>query len=141
MPPHILTLSDCLATIIPSTWALSWANHTEAERLEELRTAGLPASSLNRVMSWVTEALDAGSFGWSNLFVSLDAARRFVAEFLPADDDAVLLGIALPEDTARSFLQTEKPDAEAPPPGVYTTLSLGNLPAEGGELLGIELLG
>lgn len=141
MPPRILSVSDCLATIFPSTWALSWANHTECERMEAMVAAGLPDAALQRAMSWVTAALDAGEFGWPNLFTSLDAARRFVAEFLPASDNAVILGIGLPERIRRSFLDTEKPDARTAPPGIYTMLSVGSDMACGGEYLGIELLG
>lgn len=141
MPPRILSVSDCLSTMVPDTWALSWVKNTESERLQELRAAGLPDDSLCRVMSWAAKAMDAGAFAWPNSFTSLDTARCFAAEFLPPDHDAVILGIALPESTSRSFLETEKPDADASPPGVYTTLALRNAIAAGGELLGIELLG
>lgn len=141
VPPRVLTVSSCLATLVPDTWALSWVKNTQSERLQELRAAGLPDASLSRVMSWVTKALDAGTFGWPNLFPSLDAARRFTAEFLPPGDESVILGIGLPESTGRRFLSTEKPEAEASPPGVFSTLSLSQPLAAGGEHLGIELLG
>jgi hypothetical protein len=140
LPSQIVSASSCIVDI-PDAWAVEWANYQESERQEEAAKFGIKPEILPHLMRWVTSRLDSQEIGWPVVFYSLKTARRFAQEFLPDNDEVVVLGIGLTREFANVLLQEEKPPDNHGIPGVYEALGKGLGLESGGEILGFEVLG
>jgi hypothetical protein len=140
VPATFWTASDCLAGVAPDTWALEWVQMEEAERLAAAEDFGLPRDRVPEIIAWATSRFDQ-DFGWPNVFLTLEAARKFCARFVPGDSDAAILGLALTREDAEDYLQRCKPREREGAPGVYQSLTRRLEPEAGGQRLGSEVLG
>ena len=85
--------------------------------------------------------MDDGHFGWPNEFFSLRAAREFGIRFLGAAQRSRIVGMSLAMDVAAAFLREEAPQERHDGSGVWTVLKRGVPLAQGGSLLGFDVLG
>lgn len=86
---------------------------------------------------WSQTAL-GHSYGYPNVFYTLENARKYVQSFIPnPSDDLLILCVALQTDLAKDFLRTEKQD---PKRGTYEVLKRWQTPPIEGTILGYEPL-
>lgn len=140
VPPRLRTASGCLAPIAPDTWAIEWASGDEAERVSAATRFGVPPERLAGLIAWATHRFDE-DFLWPNVFLTLEGAREFCATFVPADSDAVVLGLALASEDVDGFLRQTAPAPREGETGLHRCLARHLPPAEGGVRLGSEVLG
>jgi hypothetical protein len=141
LPERILTVSDCITDLVPSVWAVSWATVTQAQRIDEASRVGIPESLVPEVVSWTTRALEAGRFGWPNVFPSLEAAREFRTLFLAPDSGYMVVSIGLHESETARLIEGERPSEAEFEPGVYEVLKQCKEVPRGGVAMGSEILG
>jgi hypothetical protein len=136
---RILSACDRLCAFFPHVWAIEWASVTHEDRLRNAATLGFDAAALPAIVSWATDNLSR-TFGWSNVFYSLDAARETTAKLVPQTTKTVILGLALHNSDVSAFLNDSAPPPRAGETGLFECLRAGAPPAPGGETLGFELL-
>jgi hypothetical protein len=112
LPPGVLTVSACLASIVPDTWAIEWVKMDEPERIACAAEFGIDARHLPDAIRWATDHLDGGGFAWPNLFLNATAARDFHRRFVTAN--VRLLQISLPAPSLESFLILTTPPPRQP---------------------------
>jgi hypothetical protein len=113
LPPKVLTASECVGVIAPSTWSIAWASCTDDERRRRLARFGLPESDLAEIVSWTTSHFDQG-FGSPNVFTSLDCARSFVDRFAASVSHVRLVALCLAECDVDAFLNRARDQRSAP---------------------------
>ncbi|HEV8113661.1 MAG TPA: hypothetical protein VGR31_12870 [Planctomycetota bacterium] len=143
LPPRILTISTCVAESYPDVWALPWAE-TPALELRRIRAQlALEESGFADLCAWVRRSIDAGEFGWPNVFLSLRAAQEFEDRYLGAVEGVRRIGLSLTKDAAAGFLRDLALQSGGAASGVWTALSR-NRPLErtiapiGFDVLGAE---
>lgn len=140
-PQRIVTMSTCIVDSYPDGWALPWTNISDAELDEHRASLGLGALEFAALRAWVSDAIDDGRFGWTNTFLSLDAARDFNRRFLGAVGTRKLLGASFAPDIAAQFLREEAPQRPGAGSGVWTALSRNRGIELGGKSLGFDVVG
>lgn len=140
LPPRIVSLSECICDCVPDMWAIEWTGVSPEERTAKASKADIDAATLDQVISWTTQQMNAGTFGWPRVFFAIDDARVFAKRFLSPDGDFKLLGIGLPADVVEQFLVEENPGSSMGVPGVYKAVSTREGLASGGAALGWEVL-
>ena len=141
LPARLITLSNCLTGFAPDDWALEWVQYTAENRLEKAARFGLTAETLPALTHWVTEQFNKAEIGWPNLFYTVNTARQFKNQFLPASQDLVLLGLGLDPALVDGFLEKVKPPEGIGAAGVYEALGQKQKLETGGEFLGFDFLG
>jgi hypothetical protein len=147
VPEGVLTVSACLADIVPDTWAIEWVKADEPDRLARAAQFGIDAHHLPDAIRWATDHLDGGGFAWPNLFLDASAARDFCRRFVTAN--VRLLQMSLPGPSLESFLILTTPPPQQPgyapvgSVGVHEALArrlpLGDLAEQRGyEVLGFD---
>jgi hypothetical protein len=117
LPPVLLSLSPAVTPVVPDAWALEWVLDSEAaaERCTAAECIAIAPTDLEALIQRVTARFDAGEFGWTCVFSSLDLARTFIQRFLPQATDVVLLGMGMRRAIAPAFVE-----ANTPPTGIGT---------------------
>jgi hypothetical protein len=148
LPAGVLTVSHCLATVAPDTWAIDWVSVTDTDRAEAAARCEIADERVSAAIEWATERFGV-AIGWSHALLDLDAAREFRRLFLPPTFQ--LLQIGLPEGALSSFLALSAPPPQQPgyapvgASGAYeavvkkTVLSAGE--RRGHEVLGYDRYG
>ena len=107
VPASILTASDCIASIAPSSWALDWVVETEQSRIDKAVAFGISESRVARLVEWTSAKFDHG-FGWPNFFTDLSTAREFLSEFVPDDSDARIIALCISTDDGVKLIDAIK---------------------------------
>ncbi len=146
LPDKIISISDCRGNtlcLLP-TWQ---------EGRRRPLAFGIPAEKLPAFEQWCVEKRGI-EFGYSSVFYTLEAARRFVAAFLPERDDVMLIGIGLHRTWVDGFLVAsfqekvrlrEKDSQDSwelkleERVGVDRMVAEGDPLANGGKILGFDL--
>jgi len=145
LPTGLLTVSACLADIVPDSWAIEWANVDKTERLARAAEFGIDADQLPHAIRWATDHFNGGGFAWPNVFLSAAPARDFRRRFVTAT--VRLLQISLPEQMLDSFLALTAPPPQQPgyapvgSIGVHEALAQRSVLTELAERRGFEVLG
>lgn len=108
VPEHPISISRCLAEVMPDVWCLSWAGCGDDERYEHASNFGLSLDDTTRAIDWVTDRFDKGDIGWPGVFLSAQCAQEFLATFLPGQQ-LNLIGLGLPKDLVKDFLTEADP--------------------------------
>ncbi len=111
LAPGLLTMSGCLADIVPDCWAIEWARIDDAERLARAAQFGIGACDLPSAIRWTTDHFD-GAFVWPNLFLDAATAREFCRRFITVT--VRLLQMSLPEELLGQFLALTAPPPQQP---------------------------
>jgi hypothetical protein len=146
LPEKLLSLSECICPRVAVHWG--W---TPGDREAALKF-GIPETKLDEFVEWCSDAHGVDIYH-ASMFYSVDAARRFVARFLPDTDGLYLIGAGLykPLEAAgwnlypnqvkyqvKVDLQLQK--GERKPEGVSDQIDQ-HLPLEaGGTPLGFEVI-
>ena len=138
VPDRFLTVSRCLAAIVPDMW--TWSNDDKEELEKEAARTGITVEKLAAFTSWALDRDADGSFGWPNVFQSLADAEKCHAEFLAPSSDWVVLGIGLPEKHVSTVLVQAGREQDSAQ-GVYDMLRSGKGLDAGGSVAGYEVLG
>jgi hypothetical protein len=148
LPDKIISISDCQGNTLclQPTWQ---------ERRRRPVEFGVPAEKLPAFEEWLVEKRGI-EFGYSSVFYTLDAARRFVAEFLSERDDILVIGIGLHHTLVDGFLaachqekvRLRKKDTQnswelnlGERVGVDRVVAEGQPLIGGGKILGFDLAG
>lgn len=98
LPERLVSLSECIGSSVQIYWGWDLDKHRQ-----EALQFGILSEKLNEFAAWI---LGKGrtDIDFPGVFYSIEAARRFVAEFLPVKDGLLIIGIALPESLVDGFL-------------------------------------
>ena len=140
LPSRILSISECICQFVPDSWAIEWMNVEAQARAAEATERGLSPAVQSEVISWTTQKLADGDFGYPNVFFSARDARLFAGRFMAGAADLRLLGIGLHPDSVEGFLSSEQPGPGEGASGIYDATSSGAELERGGTDLGWEVL-
>jgi hypothetical protein len=76
LPAEVLSLSDCIADLIPGTWAIEGVNPSSRDHESAVAKLRLASDTLASVRSYITRRLEDGSIGWPNVFFTVADAPR-----------------------------------------------------------------
>ncbi len=139
-PAKIVTVSECLCTRVPSTWALSWTSDGEEERRRIASELGLDDDARAALTRWADAQFDQ-ELAWPGVFLSLDPAIEVRDRWLRGAD-VVLIGISLDEQDCAALLEHARPRHEQEGvPGVLAALDRGLTPDPRGVFAGHDVLG
>lgn len=125
MPEKYFSASSCHST---SSGIAEWAGGNP-------ELLGVLGDKLDLANKWAGTAHE-DLFGYPNVFYTLHNARDYVAAFIPEiPDDLTILCLALPDNLVKELLAKEVAKY-----GVYQTLERMEQPAEGGTIIGYEIL-
>jgi len=145
LPERIFSISKCISSFIPGTWAINWTVDEESERLERARYFGLSAEELKEITQWATDNFEVEFGAWC-AFYSLYSAYNLRDRFLTGQNDLVIFGIGIHKSYFEVFTDAAKPPPQQPgyapegKTGVYTCVSKGKNIEPGGDVLGFELV-
>src|SRR5262249_9773608 len=136
LPARLVSLSPCIARSYQVYWGWDPVKHCD-----EALAFGIAEDRLAGLLAWERRH----GISHPNVFPTLDDARPFVAEFLGARDDVLVLGAGLPASLVDAFLQDHEQeihDAQTDMTrksswGVPHVLSFGR-PLPDGEPLGFD---
>lgn len=87
LPEMLISLSECICPKLSVHWGWNPGNKQAALNF------GIPAEKLDAFVEWCNHTQD---IEFDSMFHTLDAARRFVDQFVPNHDKLLLLGAGLP---------------------------------------------
>jgi hypothetical protein len=152
-PDRIVSASDHLAPVLPVVPA-GWIEAVEAPpgrfsgyadaaqgnllwALEaDLQRFGLEGTRSAELSDWLAVAWARGDFHPPSAFSTLEAARRFARSFGPLPEDALILGLDVPEEDVEAVASSDD--------GITYVSRLPacrNEPAVGGRVLGYDVYG
>jgi hypothetical protein len=85
--------------------------------------------------------MEQGKFGWPDVFLEPEPARKFYRSYLSQIPRLSLIRIALPETYLEEFTRLAGPAEGSGEPGVYTSIRKGVLVEPGDDDLGYDILG
>ncbi len=141
LPPAIVTVSACIVDSYPGSWALPWTNTSPDTLAEVQRSLALDDGAFAELCASVRAAFDDGSFGWPNVFASLDAAQDFKRQYLQALVNARVIGLSFTREVAAAFVADQAPSGGLGGSGVWLMLARDLTLRRGGALLGFDTLG
>src|SRR5262245_56877082 len=97
LPEQLVSLSACISSSVQIYWGWDLDKNRD-----EALAFGVPIQKLPGLVTW-SEAKHA-EVGFPDVFYDRHAAQEFVGAFLPAKDDLVVTGIALPNSLVDGFL-------------------------------------
>lgn len=137
---HVVTVSPCLAPLVPSDWSIGWIGNAD-DRLEGGRRAGLDEAAIVATVAWITERLDPGPIGVGGGLPTVALARE-LGHVAQLGTDHLLLGLALADADGIALAAHGAPTAPDRGEVGDSRLARQGLPVEdGGDLLGWDLLG
>ncbi len=138
LPDRIVTLSPCLATIVPTHWP-SPAIPPVPLDLDALARMGIDSERAKEIEVLVSSECAADATRWPWRLPTLAAARAFGSRFVPRDGDSILVGVELPADCMDAFFEGSR---EARTVSERSKVLAERRSVEdSGELLGYEVLG
>ncbi|MDJ0756718.1 MAG: hypothetical protein QNJ45_24495 [Ardenticatenaceae bacterium] len=140
LPDQMISTSGCLASFLPDTWCIEWAQDDPDGRLANAQTFGLDGTALDRLTTWATAEFDR-SLGWPNIILNFETVRHIVDAFLPAKANVRILELGLHQTLQETFIEAAAPQhAMAGQPGVLRALQQANNRLTGGRPIGFEPL-
>ena len=109
LPDAILTVSGCLTETLPNSWAIEWMGD-QNDRFDAARACGLSDRDVGRFTDWVTERVNRGEIGISNVIFSKSTADDLLRSFPFDRTDWRLLALGLRKDRVELFLTSLQPD-------------------------------
>jgi hypothetical protein len=137
LPSRLVSLSPCIARSYQVYWAWDPAKHRE-----DALAFGIAESRLADLLAWER----GHGISYPNVFHTLDDARSFAGDLLPARDEVMVLGAGLPASLVDAFLRDHEQeilDGQTGTKrkgswGVPHVGSLGRPLPDGGEPLGFD---
>ncbi len=147
VPENAISASTAISGFFPDAWAIEWTSEKQEERLRQAALFGISPTDLPAVVEWATASLSE-AFGWSNVFYSLEAARKARARFIPEDCDGIInFGLGLHPSDVEEFLDSSRPPPREPgfapvgESGIFQCVRAGEDLAHGGEAAGFDFVG
>src|SRR5690349_19852869 len=106
IPKTILSVSECICDVYPKT-TLLWGGSNEEKR-KYAQQLNVSPGTYNEIEKWVEDKLEAGVFGYPQVFTTIELAREFLAKFLCHLSDTKIIGIGLPEEYVEEFIEHEE---------------------------------
>ncbi len=147
--PPVVTLSPCLAEVVPDEWACSnWLPLISQEYRESCAAEwGIPSHIVAELFTWCLQRVEEGQILHHDAFADLETAREFALRFLPPRSDVRLLGIGLHRDLQEGLFRAVESEGAAKfgpgwgaPNGVLEGVRRRLPLATGGQHLGYEVL-
>jgi hypothetical protein len=107
-----VTISPEQVQFFPDTWAISWTQDSDEDRVERAAALDVPASALPDLVPAVTDLFDK-LFFWPNVIRSVAAARQLL-QLLPATPGWLLIGFGVAADDVQDFLLRNAPPPQVP---------------------------
>ena len=122
LPSPFWSLGGCLCPIFPGRDGLSWAKGDARAQKEYRNRLRLSEAQYEELQAWTDELFNSEEMGWPDVFLSLDAARRFGERYLRGISNIKLLSIALPAAYLDEALAQMTPDGNVGEPGLVVQL-------------------
>jgi hypothetical protein len=136
LPRNILTVSSCLATIVPDTWAVDLGYPADEDRADGATKLSIAPALIPDLVKWVTAEIGPDP---PSAFHSLTAAREFHRRFI-TQPGVLVIGIGLHRSLRDSFdAQIDKDPTKGH--GLLERVQQNDLLPGGGIVLGYEPLG
>jgi len=99
LPQNILTVSNCLATIVPDTWAVDLGYPADEDRADGAAKLSSAPAVIPDLVKWVTAEIGPDR---PTAFRSLTAAREFHRRFI-TQPGVIVIGMGLHKSLRASF--------------------------------------
>ncbi|MFB5197595.1 hypothetical protein ACE198_22250 [Neobacillus sp. KR4-4] len=106
IPETILSVSECICDVHPKTTVL-WGGSNEAKR-KYIQQLNVSPGTYKEIEKWVEDKIEAGVFGFPQVFTTIELAREFLAKFLCHLSVTKIIGIGLPEEYVEAFIEHEE---------------------------------
>ncbi len=120
----------------PDDWTLSWVQRDREVRAARAAEFGFTADQLDSIMEWAGGSFGR-SFGLWRVFFSIEDARSVGQSTLGGTPDVELWGVGLHRTLVDSYCRAP---ARISASGVHTAVCAGRKLAEGGVVLGHDIL-
>ena len=120
----------------PDSWALSWVRRQREERIAHAADFGFEADQIDSIMEWAGRSFGT-TFGFWRVFFSIEDARSVGQTALGALPDVELWGVGLHRSLVDAYCRAPGRISAS---GVRTAVYAGKKLAEGGAVLGYDLL-
>jgi hypothetical protein len=141
LPARFWTVSGCICKIYPDTWIFSWTSKSMGSPHHYQETLKLDEEGFKSLQAWADEMFKKEELGWPNVFLNIETARQFYAQYLKHLPDIKLLSIALSEPYRIEFIEENKPKPGMGEGGVYQKLLQRQLLDPTAITRGFEILG
>jgi hypothetical protein len=143
----LLTLSQCLAEILPDEWAfMTWLpTPTRESRESGAREWGIPSAAIDELVAWAIAQVEGGRVHHHDSFADVETAREFAARYVRLPG-VRLVGLGLSGDLVAQYLRDVERQSEVAggmrggPNGVHDAVARWVLMEPGGRALGYEVL-
>jgi hypothetical protein len=120
----------------PDSWCLSWVRKDREERIARAAAFGFGADQIDSLMQWANRSFGS-TFGFWRVFFSIDDARSVGQSALGGDSGVELWGAGLHRSLVDGYCRAP---GQISASGVRTAIYAGKKLAEGGSILGYDLL-
>ena len=142
LPSQIFTPSSCICNLHPEDICLSWVKGDKKVKEEYRAKLGITKEQFAELQKNIDESFNKEKYGWLQVFIEVEDARRYYNHWLSNQPDIKLIAIALNEEHRGIFLEEEKPEGNnAGSYGNWLSLQNGVTIDMGEGLLGYEVLG
>ena len=142
LPERLISASRCLCPKFPGSFAYSVGPGIQKRRKAKFDELRIPRSNRKAVLEWA-KANSGESFGRTNTFFELEAARAARERFFEPHQEMAVVGLGLPEkflDCFRSACRSSNVAKPLEPTGLMQMVEKDLPLKSGGEMLGYELL-
>jgi hypothetical protein len=138
LPEKLITASDCLCSIHPGNWGVSWASQEKVVQ-DIKKRAGISDAELKRIQAEVDDLLNRVEYGFPNVFMSVERAFEFKERYLKKIETQIIR-LSLPETYFEEALEKLKPQEELMETGFFARLKRREPETNEGDFLGYEVL-
>jgi hypothetical protein len=139
IPQKFYSLSTCICSHHPDLSILTWVNNIE-DREQYRRKLKLTIEEFKLLQSQADRWFDQNRYGWGGVFLDLNLAREFAADYLSNIQNIKLLAIAATAKYRDLYLQEELSSNNLHE-GVYQALQSNQTIKINHDFLGYEVLG
>ena len=139
LPSSFISVSPHISEVIPDSWILGWGDDPASDEYRQL--LGLNQSQFEELQIQFNKHFQRHEFGFPNVFLSLDLARKFFRTFSEHLSQFCLLGVALHEENLDSFIEEHRPASDIGEAGVRRKLRAQEPVSQSRKIRGYEVLG
>ena len=143
LPDRIISTCSCIASFVPDSGCIRWAQDPPRPRIEYAEKFGLDPAALEEITAWATSRFGT-TVRWPNVVSDLDAAKALVSRFLRDLPGVRVLELGLHRSMTDVFCQTAEPPPQKPGfapigrEGVHQLILEGKPLTQSGAVLGFE---
>jgi hypothetical protein len=142
LPPKIWSISRCISPKLPDSWVFTWTTD-EGSRQERQIVNEILQMSDSEFLAFqkhFDRLFDEGLFGFPNVFMDLNIAKRMYSQYFQRIHNIKLITIGLPGSLREEFLESFKMPGYSEN-GVYIKINAGEPLRAYEKILGYDVAG